>query len=178
MAGPLDKAYAGKNEYKRRLILAEAMKQGHNPNAALTAAAAQNVATAQAQLDINKPLIAEIDKLGLARNNQPAYLMWSRLKYGAGRDTPGGLGNDIANLQLTGITSAAAAMRGSSRAWAALHLALQHTPDVRFDSPQLIRSKLVTINEQKMYGTKSGMPNPPETSLPPDRIPVPAPRLP
>lgn len=182
----LSKAYTGRNEYKRRLIIAEAMKRGFNPNAPLTAAAGRDVASAQAQLDINKPLIAEIDRLGLARNNTNGYLAWSRLKYGAGKDTPGGLGSNIANLQLTGITSAAAAMKGASRAWRALDLALQHTPNVWVDSPMLIRNKLMNINarlqdvidEQKMYGTKSGLPNPPDNQLPPDRIQVPPPRLP
>lgn len=163
----LDKVYPGKAlEPKRRLIVAEAIKQGFDPNDQLTSMAGQNIATAQAQIDVNKPLIDLIDQLGLKNNNSPGYLTWSRLKYGAGRGTPGGLADEIANLELTKITSAANALKGSSRSWAALSIALQHTPNVYVDSPMMIRRKLETINqrlqdvidEQRRFGTKSGLP--------------------
>lgn len=161
----IDKIYSGKNEYKRRAVIAQAIARGHDPNLQLTGPAAQNVAVAQAQIDVNKPLMEEIDNLGLAQNNRPGYLAWARLKYGAGVNTPGGLADEIANLELTRVTSAASALKGSSRAWAALHLALQHTPNTWTDSPQQIRQKLATINqrlqavidEQRQFGTKSGL---------------------
>lgn len=163
----LDKVYAGARlEPKRRLIIAEAIRRGFDPNNQLSNAASQNIATAQSQMDINLPLIQLIDQLGLKENNSPGYLMWSRMKYGAGRGTPGGLADEIANLELTKVTSAANALKGSSRAWAALSLALQHTPNVWVDSPAMIRRKLETINqrlqavidEQRRFGTKSGLP--------------------
>lgn len=164
----LDKTYAGARlEPKRRFIVAEAIKRGFDPNAQLSSVASQQVATAQSQIDINKPLIELIDQLGLKENNSPGYLMWSRMKYGAGRGTPGGLADEIANLELTKVTSAANALKGSSRAWAALSLALQHTPNVWVDSPAMIRRKLETIDqrlqavieEQRRFGTKSGLPS-------------------
>lgn len=163
----LNKVYSGKDEYKRKLIVAEAMQRGFDPNNQLTGTAAQNVVTAQAQIDINQPLIELIDRLGLKNNNSMGYLAWARLKYGAGKGTPGGLADEIANLELTKVTSAANAMKGSSRAWAALSLALQHTPNVWVDSPFQIRKKLETIDqrlqavidEQRRFGTKSGLIN-------------------
>lgn len=163
----LDKLYPGvRLEGKRRMIVAEAIRRGFDPNNQLTAAAGQNVATAQAQVTTNQQLIDKIDKLGLKDNNQLGYLTWSRLKYGAGLNTPGGLADEIANLELTKVTSAANALKGSSRAWAALSLALEHTPNVYKDSPANIRRKLETINqrlneviaEQRRFGTKSGLP--------------------
>jgi hypothetical protein len=162
----LKKVYAGKNEYKLPFMVGEAIKRGFDPNLQLSSVAAQNVATAQSQIDVNKPLIDLIDKLGLKNNNQMGYLTWSRIKYGAGRNTPGGLADEIANLELSKVTSAASALKGSSRAWAALDLALKHTPNVWVDSPMQIRRKLETINqrlqdvimEQRRFGTKSGLP--------------------
>lgn len=163
----IKKIYAGKNEYKLPAMIGQAIQRGFDPNAQLSSTAGQQIASAQSQIDINKPLIELIDQLGLKDNNQIGYLAWARIKYGAGKNTPGGLADEIANLELTRVTSAANALKNSSRAWAALSLALKHTPDVQFDSPAQIRRKLETINqrlqavinEQHQFGTKSGLPN-------------------
>lgn len=165
----LGKIYKGKvNEAKLKAVTDYAYSKGLNTNAPQTATAQGIIMKTTPVLDQVDRMTQDIDRLKLGGNNTPGYLASSRLKYSLGIASPeGSLGKDIAGLSLGSVVEAASALGGSSRAFQALQLALQHTPNPWVDSPQMIKGKLTEIrarlqdivDEAKQNGTKSGLPN-------------------
>jgi hypothetical protein len=96
-------------------------------------------------------------------DNTPGTLLRSRLKYALGMADPkGDLGDQISKLELDRVMAGARVLKGSSRAYQALQLAMQHAPNSKIDSPQLMYNKLQTIEQNLTdigddavkYGTK------------------------
>jgi len=129
----------------------------HNmqPMPELTTQAAQLVETAEPIVDEVDRLVADIDRLGLAKNNTPGYLLKERAKYAMGIASPEGtLGHDIAALSLGRVVEAAAALKGASRSLHAFTEAEEHTPNTWKDSPAQLRDKLLNIKQRMQDGIK------------------------
>jgi hypothetical protein len=117
-------------------------------------------------------LLNRIDSLGLNENNQPGYLLGSRIKYSMGMGSPEGeLGADISNLSLASVVGAARILQGSSRAYPALKKAMEHTPNTWTGSPKQMRQQLEFMlknvddveQDAVRYGRKGGMVPVPQT---------------
>jgi hypothetical protein len=81
-------------------------------------------------------------------DNTPGKLATGRLKYMLGMADPEGeLGDQISKLELDRVMAGARVLKGSSRAYQALQMAMQHAPNTWKDSPQLMYSKLQTIEQ-------------------------------
>jgi hypothetical protein len=82
----------------------------------------------------------------LMLNNDSGYLFVPRALYSWGHlDTQNALARSISEFSLTSLVDAVMALQGSSRAMPALQKALEHTPDVKWDSPALMLEKLLKI---------------------------------
>jgi hypothetical protein len=96
-------------------------------------------------------------------DNTPGKLFSSRLKYAVGIASPeGSIGEDISKLEMDRVIAGARILKGSSRAYQALELAMKHAPSTWKDSPQLMYQKLTNIlqnltdveEDAKAFGTK------------------------
>jgi hypothetical protein len=115
-------------------------------------------------------------------DNTPGAHSVDRAKYAVGISSQrGNAADQIAQLELTRVAGAARVLKGSSRAIQALHLAMNHLPNVWVDSDKLIYDKLTNLhealgqieNEAYVYGKKSGQvpANPANPSPAPTGIP-------
>jgi hypothetical protein len=112
-----------------------------------------------------------IDSLKLGDNNQSGYLLPARVKYGLGQASDeGSLGEDISKIELSRVVGGARILKGASRAYQALTLAMQHMPNSYIDSPKLMKQKINNVidnldgimQDAVKYGNKSGV-----TPIPP-----------
>jgi hypothetical protein len=96
-------------------------------------------------------------------DNTPGTMAWSRAKYAIGMASPeGSLGEDISKIEMDRVIAGARILKGSSRAYQALELAMKHAPVTWKDSPQLMYQKLTTIlqnltdveEDAKAFGVK------------------------
>jgi len=124
--------------------------------------AQQTVVQTQDRLQQVSNLMQKLEPL--KDNNQAGYLAMDRLGYAVGIGGENGeLASEISNIELQRVVNASTILKGSSRAWTALHAAMIHTPDAWVDSPKLMYQKLQTIqsNLQDMqrdavlYGQKN-----------------------
>lgn len=81
-------------------------------------------------------------------DNTPGSLAVARGKYAMGMASPEGeLGDQISKLELDRVIAGARVLKGSSRAFQALELAMKHAPNSWVDSPQLMYNKLQNIHQ-------------------------------
>ena len=102
----------------------------------------------------------------LKGDNTPFKYTAERAKYAIGiHSNITDAADTIAQLELNKVVGAARVMKGSSRSIQALHMAMQHLPNVWVDSPQQIHSKLDNLhtalqqveNDAYTYGKKTGV---------------------
>lgn len=133
----------------------------------LTAGASKAIYTTMPTVAQANDLIKDIDKLGLANNHTRMYLLKPYALYRLGDHGPTPtLAKDIAGFSLGSLTEAVSALGGSTRAYAALQIALIHTPNAMTDSPAQMREKLIEIRTRlnriigfaRLYGTKGATP--------------------
>jgi hypothetical protein len=107
---------------------------------------------AQQVLMETEPTLQQVDqliaKLEPMRNDNSSRLTLSRIGYALGHASPeGSLADDISKLELDRVVAGARVLKGSSRAYQALELAMKHAPNSWVDTPQLMYNKLTNIRQ-------------------------------
>jgi len=107
---------------------------------------------AQQVLMETEPTLQQVDqliaKLEPMRNDNSTRLTLSRIGYALGKASPvGSLADDISKLELDRVVAGARVLKGSSRAYQALELAMKHAPNAWVDTPQLMYNKLTNIRQ-------------------------------
>src|SRR6266568_1089286 len=107
---------------------------------------------AQQVLMETEPTLQQVDqliaKLEPMRNDNSSRLTLSRIGYALGHASPeGSLADDISKLELDRVVAGARVLKGSSRAYQALELAMKHAPNAWVDTPQLMYNKLTNIRQ-------------------------------
>src|SRR6185437_420114 len=107
---------------------------------------------AQSVLQQTEPVKDQVEQLLKAlepyNTSNAGRLTMDRLAYALGEPSaPGELAAQISKLELNRVVDAARILRGSSRAYQALELALKHTPNPWVDKPQLMYQKLQNIRQ-------------------------------
>jgi hypothetical protein len=142
--------------------------KAYNPNAQLNPTSQQNLQQTNAALDNVNHVMKVIEDSNLQNNDsQLDPQKWKDvLKYKSGQGTNSPYAQAFASISLGGLKDAAALLKGSSRAWAALDKALEHTPSIyytpraNYQRLQEIKMALKQVQEETLAnGSKSGLPN-------------------
>ncbi len=102
----------------------------------------------QTLLQTTDPVKQQVDQLitALTPYKDSGRMTFDRLKYALGEDSPeGSLASEISKLELTRVVAGARILKGSSRAYQALELAMKHAPNPMIDTPALMLQKLKNI---------------------------------
>jgi hypothetical protein len=107
---------------------------------------------AQQVLMETEPTLQQVDqliaKLEPLKDNNTSRLTISRIGYALGHASPeGSLADDISKLELDRVVAGARILKGSSRAYQALELAMKHAPNSWVDTPKLMYNKLTNIRQ-------------------------------
>lgn len=156
----------------RVMLRAGVLSAGGNLNTALSNSAQQNMVTAKSAMDNVNQLMKMIEDNHLQNNSsQLDPQKWlDVMKYKSGMPGSSAYSQSFAGFSLGAIKEAAAIMKGSSRAWAGLSKALEHTPNIfytpagNYQRLKEIKTALQqTIDETQNFGSKSGQPQASQT---------------
>lgn len=154
----------GEKEILRQLAMQSAQQRVSEKlekDKSLTPAAQQIIMNTQPTLDQVDQLIAELEPL---KDDNSSRLTIDRIGYALGHASPkGSLAADISKLELDRVMAGARVLKGSSRAYQALELAMKHAPNSWVDTPNLMYDKLKNIRQNladieedaKKYGAKN-----------------------
>lgn len=170
----LNKLFPGKDYAPfRAAVILGANQQGVDLNKPLTQGAETQVAAIQGALDDVNESIALIDRNKLDKDYTPWLVSHPGeiAKYKLGMVPESEYGKHMASMSLGRVKQAGMVLNKSSRAWAALHQAMEHTPDIKY-SPGANKMRLNDIKqalenslkELRTTGTRSGLPA--QTSAP------------
>jgi hypothetical protein len=154
----------GEKETMRQLLIqgrqAQIAEKVSKDNS-LSPAAQQIIINTEPTLQQTDQLIAELEPM---KNDNTSRLTVDRLGYALGHASPrGSLAADISKLELDRVIAGARVLKGSSRAYQALELAMKHAPNSWVDTPELMYDKLKNIRQNladviedaKKYGGKT-----------------------
>ena len=107
---------------------------------------------AQGVLMETEPTLQQVDqliaKLEPMKDDNSTRLTFSRIGYALGHASPeGSLADDISKLELDRVVAGARVLKGSSRAYQALEMAMKHAPNAWVDTPKLMYNKLLNIRQ-------------------------------
>jgi hypothetical protein len=130
-------------------------------DSALTPAATSIIMNTEPTLQQVDQLLAELEPM---KNDNKSRLTMDRIGYAMGNASPKGtLAADISKIELDRVVAGARVLKGSSRAYQALELAMKHAPNSWVDTPNLMYDKLTNIRQNladviedaKKYGGKN-----------------------
>ncbi len=122
----------------------------HRADARAGAKADQLTPATQGILQSISPVKDQVDQLisALTPYEKGGRLTMDRLGYALGEDSPeGSLASEISKLSLDRVIAGARVLKGSSRAYQALEISMQHAPNPWIDKPALMLQKLRTIRQ-------------------------------
>jgi hypothetical protein len=107
---------------------------------------------AQQVLMETEPTLQQVDqliaKLEPLKDDNTSRLTLPRIGYALGHASPeGSLADEISKLELDRVVAGARVLKGSSRAYQALELAMKHAPNSWVDTPKLMYNKLTNIRQ-------------------------------